>query len=110
MNENALSGTLSPSRFYILISGAISFHVNSTDDLETMVQKQKEEEATAREQGRPVNREVYGTQVGTGCTYHYLEHKQKEATHLISFALSILIFSSQVLAPNHDSHILHSSQ
>ncbi|XP_070200517.1 uncharacterized protein [Littorina saxatilis] len=52
--------------FFILVSGAITFYVNSTDDVETMVAKQKQEEAVAREQGRPVNREVYGTQVGTG--------------------------------------------
>ncbi|KAL8609573.1 hypothetical protein ACOMHN_000629 [Nucella lapillus] len=52
--------------FFILVSGGISFHVNSTDDVETMVQKQKQEESIAREQGRPVNRDVYGTQVGTG--------------------------------------------
>ncbi|XP_076450264.1 uncharacterized protein LOC143286542 isoform X3 [Babylonia areolata] len=52
--------------FFILVSGGISFHVNSTDDVETMVQKQKQEETIARDQGRPLNRDVFGIQVGTG--------------------------------------------
>jgi hypothetical protein len=53
-------------RFFILISGSVSFHVNSTDEVEAMVLKQKQEEVLAKEQGRPVNKEVYGIQVGVG--------------------------------------------